>query len=369
MKLSTLLLSSAALLVAGAAVAADLPAKKAAKAAATGCSSFGDGYIAIPGSDTCLKISGYVAYEAALSGGTYGQDGYGRVGFDAKSNTEIGVVHSFYRINAYGAAAVGTTPESPTSSSPASGVFSDRAYIEFAGFQAGLIDSITDIGGTQSWWGAAGRIAGGGFTTAGVNYTAKFGNTSLTLGEENPVTDSYGYATNRPDLIAKVSTKSGAFSGSVAAVSHAVIDTDTGDTGNGYALLGQVQYTAGNFGLIAFGGTSQGALHYTSALTAPASYGDYGLSDFANGSYSKGTNFGGAVNATFGKNVVEVAVENTSATDGSNWNGVDNTVKNTYVDAWASFPVAKGLSVQPEYIAKTGDSSSNTAYLFIVRDF
>ena len=367
MKLSTLLLSSAALLVAGAAVAADLPAKKAAKAAATGCSSFGAGYIAIPGSDTCLKISGYVAYEAALADGNYGQDGYGRVGFDAKSNTEIGVVHSFYRINAFGAVANGsvggnTTPESTP------GVSSDRAYIEFAGFQAGLIDSITDIGGTQSWWGAAGRIAGGGFTTAGANYTAKFGNTSLTLGEENPVTDGYGYATNRPDLIAKISTKSGPFSGSVAAVSHATIDTSTGDTGNGYALLGQVQYTAGNFGLIAFGGTSQGALRYTSAITTPASYspGEY-VSDMEDGAYSKGTNFGGAVNATFGKNVFEIAVENTSATDA--WTGPDNTIKQTYVDAWASFPVAKGLSVQPEYISKTGYTSSNTAYLFIVRDF
>ncbi len=359
MKLSTLLLSSAAFLVAGAAYAADLPAKKMAPAAATGCTAFGAGYIAIPGSDTCLKISGYVAYEASVSNNVYGQDGYGRVGFDASSNSEIGAIHSFTRFNAWGAAVSSANdPEGGAGST----VSSDRAYIEFAGFQAGLIDSITDIGGTQSWWGANGRIAGGGFTTAGINYTAKFGNTSLTVGEENSEVDQAADAPNRPDLIAKLSTSAGGFSANVAGVSHTTLAGAGGATGNGYAILAQAQYKTGAFGLIAFGGSSQGALKYTSPLPGTAL--GSGAQDYDGTNYSKGTNFGGAINATFGNNVVEIAVEQTQATAAS-----QSQVNNTYVDVWGKFPVAKALSVQPEFISQSGSASSNTGYLFIVRDF
>ena len=65
MKITSLLLSSAAVLVAGSAFAADLPAKKAAPAAAVvACPAFGAGFFQLPGSDTCIQFSGYVRYDA-----------------------------------------------------------------------------------------------------------------------------------------------------------------------------------------------------------------------------------------------------------------------------------------------------------------
>ena len=65
MKITSLLLSSAAVLVAGSAFAADLPAKKAAPAAAVvACPAFGAGFFQLPGSDTCIQLSGFVRYDA-----------------------------------------------------------------------------------------------------------------------------------------------------------------------------------------------------------------------------------------------------------------------------------------------------------------
>jgi len=89
--------------------------KAAAPAAApTGCAAFGAGYIAVPGGDTCLKISGYargdVAYKANQARGTapysVGSPGYG-VQFDAQNQTEAGAVKSTILLE--GGSAPGTT--------------------------------------------------------------------------------------------------------------------------------------------------------------------------------------------------------------------------------------------------------------------
>ena len=61
----SLLLGSAAGLVAVAgAQAADLPVKAKAVEYVKICSLYGVGYYYIPGTDTCIKIGGYVRYEA-----------------------------------------------------------------------------------------------------------------------------------------------------------------------------------------------------------------------------------------------------------------------------------------------------------------
>ncbi len=143
MKLSALLLSSAALLVAGAAYAADLPAKKMAPAAApTGCASFGAGCIAIPGGDTCLKISGYVrsnnTYLSNQARGTapYALGfGYG-LQFDAQNQTELGAVKSTIFVEADSSSTTGKG--NPTTTD---------AYVSLGGFSAGKIDDQFDIGG------------------------------------------------------------------------------------------------------------------------------------------------------------------------------------------------------------------------------
>jgi hypothetical protein len=101
----SLLLGSAAGIVAvGSAVAADLPVRKAAPVDYVQvCSAFGTGYFYIPGTDTCLRVGGYVRYQAQ-----YGQDRWGaRNGIGGSVSVNAAGTIS-------GSAAQVTNPTSPT---------------------------------------------------------------------------------------------------------------------------------------------------------------------------------------------------------------------------------------------------------------
>ena len=64
MKLKSLLFGSAAVLAAGTgAQAADLPTVEPVEYVRI-CDAFGTGFFYIPGTDTCLKLSGYVRVES-----------------------------------------------------------------------------------------------------------------------------------------------------------------------------------------------------------------------------------------------------------------------------------------------------------------
>ena len=70
MKLKTLLLgSAAAFAVAGAAQAADLSVAEPVDYVRV-CDAFGAGYWYIPGTDTCLKIGGYVRFDVNFHTGS-----------------------------------------------------------------------------------------------------------------------------------------------------------------------------------------------------------------------------------------------------------------------------------------------------------
>jgi hypothetical protein len=69
----TLLLGSAAGLVAIAgAQAADMPVKAAPVQYVKICSLYGDGFYYIPGTDTCLKLGGYLRVQAEYNAGAGG---------------------------------------------------------------------------------------------------------------------------------------------------------------------------------------------------------------------------------------------------------------------------------------------------------
>ena len=135
MKLSALLLSSAAVIVAGSAYAADLPAKKAAPAAApavASCPSFGAGFFTIPGSDTCLKFSGRMTGDVSFSDPKGNREAAPvslsaswRIAVDARSNTDAGVVRGFAR----------------TSGGAGGNMGVDYAYAQVGGLTAGLTDT------------------------------------------------------------------------------------------------------------------------------------------------------------------------------------------------------------------------------------
>src|SRR4026207_1228942 len=73
----TLIWSSAAGLMAlSGAQAADLPVKAKAVEYVRICSLYGAGFFYIPGTDTCIKLGGYLRIDTTFNGGVYGQPFY-----------------------------------------------------------------------------------------------------------------------------------------------------------------------------------------------------------------------------------------------------------------------------------------------------
>ena len=75
----SLILGSAAGLVAmSGAQAADLPVKAKAVEYVRICSLYGAGFFYIPGTDTCIKLGGYLRVDTTFNGGVYGRPAWSR---------------------------------------------------------------------------------------------------------------------------------------------------------------------------------------------------------------------------------------------------------------------------------------------------
>ncbi len=156
MKLGTLLLgSAAALVVASAAQAADLPSEPTPAAVdyVKVCDAYGAGFFYIPGTETCLDISGRMRFWMVTGPSYAAQDDNSidfkmdaRVDFDTRSATELGTLRTFFRLQAdtdgnNGFADNGTS----------NGVFVDKAFIQLGyltvGYAANFFDSFGGIYG------------------------------------------------------------------------------------------------------------------------------------------------------------------------------------------------------------------------------
>ncbi len=138
MNIKSLLLGSAAALAAvSGAQAADaiVAAEPEAVEYVRVCDAFGTGYFYIPGTETCLKIGGYVRTEVRFNDNGYGRNGEGDydaytrgyLTFEAKSDTEFGALTGYINLQ--------SDTEGDT--------FLDGAWINVAGF---------DVGYFYSWW-------------------------------------------------------------------------------------------------------------------------------------------------------------------------------------------------------------------------
>jgi hypothetical protein len=220
----SLVLGSAAALVAmGGAQAADLPVKAKAVEYVRICSLYGAGFWYIPGTDTCIKIGGYLRVDTTFNGGIYDQPAWsGDLGqrnryfdyFNARSRlaltvdtrtaTEYGVVRTFgqsdWNFNNFGTsnnAVLGAVTSIPAglSGTALDGVGGgyvsvEYVFIQFAGFTFGKSSSAY----ATPWNGYPGNntsfLIGGNDSVTGVNniqYTAQFGNgVSGSIGLDDP---------------------------------------------------------------------------------------------------------------------------------------------------------------------------------------
>ncbi|MBZ0163633.1 MAG: porin [Notoacmeibacter sp.] len=137
MKIKSLLLGSAAALVAvsGARAADAIIAEPEPVEYVRVCDAYGAGFFYIPGTETCLRISGEVRVQigGATGGTTYSVLARGRLNFDARSDTELGTLRGFIRIDG--------TRSHNTATVVADSVALDHGFIELGGFKVGYTDS------------------------------------------------------------------------------------------------------------------------------------------------------------------------------------------------------------------------------------
>ena len=252
----TLILGSAAgLLAIGGAQAADLPVKAKAIEYVRICSLYGAGFFYIPGTDTCIKLGGYVRVDSTFNGGVHGAPAWSSdlgqqnrfadsftsrsrmaLTIDTRTATEYGVVRTFgqgdFQFNNFGSsnvAVTGAAGSNPLNTPGGGYVAVEYVFIQFAGFTFGKSSSAY----STPWNGFPGNInsnlLGGNNTDTGVNniqYTAQFGNgVSGSIGLDDPTvwnrtavynlaipaaigangTGSNAYAgTHSPDVVANI---------------------------------------------------------------------------------------------------------------------------------------------------------------------
>src|SRR3954468_3930076 len=204
--------------------AADLPVKAKAVEYVRICSLYGAGFFYIPGTDTCIKLGGYLRVDTTFNGSIHGQPAWsGDLGqqnryrdyfasrsrmaltIDTRTATEYGVVRTFgqgdFQFSTQGSSTVNPTGFTGSTSvgtntsllnGPGEGyVAVEYVFIQFAGFTFGKSSSAY----STPWNGFPGNInsnlLGGNNTDTGVNniqYTAQFGNgVSGSIGLDDPV--------------------------------------------------------------------------------------------------------------------------------------------------------------------------------------
>lgn len=161
--------------------AADLPAKSAAPVEyVRACSMHGAGFFTIPGTETCLRMSGRVRAEVrylepgARTDDSIGYRARGRLNFDARTSTSYGLLRAFVRYEL----------THNTGNYGGDTVTLDRGFVEFAGLTAGRIQSFFDFYTNDYNFGS---IFVSDFSTQALAYTAKFGSLSATLSLEDGI--------------------------------------------------------------------------------------------------------------------------------------------------------------------------------------
>ena len=216
---SLILGSAAGLIAMSGAQAADLPVKAKAVEYVRICSLYGAGFFYIPGTDTCIKLGGYLRVDTTFNGGVYGQPFYSgdpgqgnryrdyfnsrsrlAITVDTRTATEYGVVRTFgqgdFQFQNFGSSNPSTIAAFPAGSANAlytaggGYVAVEMVFIQFAGFTFGKSASAF----ATPWNGYPGNnnsfLMGGADYVTGVNniqYTAQFGNgVSGTIGLDDP---------------------------------------------------------------------------------------------------------------------------------------------------------------------------------------
>jgi Porin subfamily len=265
----SLLLGAAAGIVAVAgAQAADLPAKAKPVDYVKVCGQYGAGFFVIPGTETCLDISGYVRVDyyineigaqpqpsAPASKNDTATRSRAVASFDARSATEHGTLRSFMQMGA------------TIDSGGAAGVYLDRAFIQWAGFTFGYTQSFFD-----AWHGVAYTTplgGGGNLWTTVLAYTMQFGGgwsatISLEDGTFTAAEQAGELGHEIPDIVANIRVDQAWGYAQIAGVVHQIRNAGASDD-FGFAIGGALQLNIGG------SGAQMNTLHFAATYADGAS--------------------------------------------------------------------------------------------------
>jgi hypothetical protein len=318
---SLLLGAAAGIVTVASAQAADLPTKKAAPAAeyVKVCTVGGITGFLMPGTDTCMKIGGYITgqfeggnlkNQYVLVDGTYkgkaavtsslnvptrqqnaiGYSTRGEVDFDAVTNTAYGPLLG--HIELQGNSGVGFDPLG-------NGVVINQAFASWAGVTAGKHDSFYDFFAGGPTWKDFLSPDHSGTPINLLAYTASFGGGfGATLSLEQPEGIDEFTATQEangwrsPDIVASLDVKQGWGKAHLAGVAHKnEIGTIASDTLNsydkwGYGIIGGVMFNipsmpGDDFGVQA--AWTHAAIAYSGITSPEWGEGDTGINVNGNG--------------------------------------------------------------------------------------
>src|SRR4051812_5431746 len=145
---SLLLGSAAGLAAVAGANAADLPAKKAVVAVdyVRVCSTYGSGFFFIPGTDTCVRLSGRARADALYSepfnraNDAFGIRARGRLNVDARTATAYGLLRTYVRFEISQNSGTPFGQQGTFGTNPQV----QQAFVQFGGLTAGRVTSFWD---------------------------------------------------------------------------------------------------------------------------------------------------------------------------------------------------------------------------------
>ncbi|WP_316861521.1 porin [uncultured Cohaesibacter sp.] len=339
MNIKSLILGSAAALVAGgAAQAADLPVAEPVDYVKV-CDAYGAGYFFIPGTDTCLKISGKVEFGVSSHGFSSNVARSDRLvdfytettfTFDAKEETELGTLALHMEFDDEDNITKGTNTAF------------DKAYLQIGGLYAGVTDSLVDF--NEGLYYDDFGIGHGDLNAIG--YVASFGNgvsAAIAL-EDYDANNAFGTLAgagmSMPSVAALLKVKQGWGTVKLGASAYqhryanAAVDTDLG------FLIG-----------------GEGTFNLTDALT-------FGIA----GGYDKGYKANGATGDLYAKWAVSgglsfaVADNLTFGVDAGLIDYIDENYKNWGVSAGFGYTPVANLEIGGKIgYQKTDYDNSNTA--------
>lgn len=266
----SLLLGSIAMLVtAGTAQAADLTVAEPVDYVKV-CNAFGEGFFYSPGTDSCIKIGGYVEFGTSFGNtdfGFYNKDYPGSswdnfyteasIQLTASTVTEYGNLTGFVDLRAQTGNSGGFDESlSQFVNASTNTAYLDSAYIELGPLKAGRFTSLFDFGRGYTDTGAFGSDS----TTDHIQFTYAMAGFGLALSVEDQRDRGaagsiewadgalgYGGQDNIPDVIAAATYTSGLFNAKLAGayVNHAVDRTGSGTSGDPFIYSGEDGWAIG----------------------------------------------------------------------------------------------------------------------------